>query len=106
MEPTGKSAPSGRFYELQREVAAVRRGPYMLTDEIVIAPLTRRQALALSEEPDEERQLAIALGESYAAVVELFDERPLDEWTAFQQDLYAFFFGEGARELPGGSGGS
>ncbi|MEU4648168.1 hypothetical protein [Nocardia fluminea] len=96
----------GRFYEIQRELAAKRRGPYHLTADIAIQPLTRRQARMLAETDDEEDQLRILLGEVYEAVDDLFADRPIDEWVAFQNDLYAHFYGEGAMELPGGSEGS
>ncbi|MFC4126437.1 hypothetical protein [Nocardia rhizosphaerae] len=96
----------GRFYEIQQELAAKRRGPYHLTEDIVIQPMTRRQAKALRTTEDEEEQLAVLLGDQFDAVEELFDDRPLDEWIAFQEDLYAHFFGAGATELPGGSEGS
>ncbi|MFR9750489.1 hypothetical protein ACL02S_05575 [Nocardia sp. 004] len=96
----------GRFYEIQQELTAKRRGPYQLTSDIAIQPMTRRQAKALRETQDEEEQLAILLGDQHEAVEELFDDRPIDEWIAFQEDLYAHFFGQGSTELPGGSAGS
>jgi hypothetical protein len=97
---------TGRFYEIQQELAGQRRGPYRLTEQIVIQPMTRKQARALRDEQDEDRQLAILLGDQYDAVEDLFADRPIDEWIAFQNDLYEHFFGEGALELPGGSQGS
>ncbi|MCU1644566.1 MAG: hypothetical protein JWN03_4841 [Nocardia sp.] len=96
----------GRFYEIQRELASKRRGPYHLTADVAIQPLTRRQARLLAEIDDEEEQLRILLGDAYDAVDDLFADRPIDEWVAFQNDLYAHFYGEGAMELPGGSEGS
>ncbi|MGW4371047.1 hypothetical protein ACWEKT_35940 [Nocardia takedensis] len=96
----------GRFHEIQQEIAARRRGPYRLTADISIQPMTRRQAKALRDTQDEDEQLAILLGDQYEAVEDLFDDRPIDEWIAFQEDLYAHFFGEGALHLPGGSEGS
>lgn len=100
------SRDAGRFFEIQQELSSKRRGPYQLTADILIQPITRRQMRMLREEQDEDKQLAIVLGEHYEAVEELFADRPLDEWLTFQDDLNAFFFGEGAAELPGGSEGS
>ncbi|MEV6063870.1 hypothetical protein [Nocardia asteroides] len=100
------TSDEGRFYEIQQELAARRRGPYHLTAEISIQPMTRRQAKALRDTGDEDEQLAILLGDQHQAVEDLFDDRPIDEWIAFQEDLYAHFFGEGATQLPGGSEGS
>jgi hypothetical protein len=103
---TATGGDEGRFYEIQRELAAKRRGPYHLTADIAIQPLTRRQARLLAETDDEEQQLRILLGDAYDAVDDLFADRPIDEWVAFQNDLYAHFYGEGAMELPGGFEGS
>ncbi|MFI5775980.1 hypothetical protein [Nocardia sp. NPDC051570] len=103
---TSGLSDEGRFFEIQQELAAKRRGPYHLTADIAIQPLTRRQARRLRETDDEEEQLAILLGDHYEAVEDLYADRPLDEWVAFQNDLYAHFYGEGAAELPGGSSGS
>ncbi|MFD3511130.1 hypothetical protein [Nocardia sp. NPDC058666] len=100
------TSDEGRFYEIQQELAARRRGPYHLTAEISIQPMTRRQAKALRDTNDEDAQLAILLGDQHDAVENLFDDRPIDEWIAFQEDLYAHFFGEGSAQLPGGSEGS
>lgn len=96
----------GRFFEIQQELSVKRRGPYHLTADIAIQPLTRKQARALRETNDEDEQLAILLGDQYDAVENLYADRPLDEWVAFQNDLYAHFYGEGATALPGGSEGS
>ncbi|MCP2276451.1 hypothetical protein SAMN04244553_4544 [Nocardia amikacinitolerans] len=96
----------GRFYELQRELAPRRRAPYRLTDDIAIPPVTRSQVLALRRTRDDDEQMAIVLGDQHEAIEALFAERPLDEWYAFQRDLYAHLFGQGAAELPGGSQGS
>lgn len=96
----------GRFFEIQQELSGKRRGPYQLTADIAIQPLTRKQARALRETDDEDEQLAILLGDQYEAVEDLYADRPLDEWVAFQNDLYAHFYGEGAAALPGGSSGS
>ncbi|MBH0775027.1 hypothetical protein [Nocardia bovistercoris] len=96
----------GRFHELQAELAPRRRAPYRLTDEISIAPVTRGQLLALRRTHNDDEQMAVVLGDQYDAVEALFAERPLDEWYAFQKDLYAHLFGQGSSELPGGSQGS
>ncbi|KZM68126.1 hypothetical protein [Nocardia terpenica] len=96
----------GRFYELQQELSATRRGPYQLTEAISIPPLTLAQSRAIRKANSDDEQLKILLGEHFAAIIALYDDRPLDEWLAFQNDLYAHFFGQGARELPGGSSGS
>ncbi|MFX0581185.1 hypothetical protein [Nocardia nepalensis] len=96
----------GRFYELQTELAPKRRVPYRLTDDIEIPPVTRAQVLALRRTRDDDEQMVIVLGDQYQAVEELFADRPHDEWFAFQSDLYAHLFGQGAGELPGGSQGS
>lgn len=96
----------GRFHELQQELAPKRRTPYRLTDSIAIPPVTRGQILALRKTRDDDEQMAIVLGDQYEEVEKLFADRPHDEWFAFQSDLYAHLFGQGAGELPGGSQGS
>ncbi|WP_327139332.1 hypothetical protein [Nocardia sp. NBC_01327] len=98
--------PQGRFYDLQQELAGKRRGPYRLTADIEISMPTRGQIRRISQTDDYDEQLAILLGGHVAAVEELYEDRPLDEWAAFQTDLRAHFFGQGAAELPGGSEGS
>ncbi|MFI9506975.1 hypothetical protein [Nocardia sp. NPDC052566] len=106
---TRKSVPSeevGRFYELQQELAERRRAPYRLTKDIVIQPMTRKQARAMRDAEGDDAQLRILLGDQFGAVEALYDERPFDEWIAFQRDLYAYFYGAGSTELPGGSSGS
>ncbi|MGY0502179.1 hypothetical protein ACWZHB_27135 [Nocardia sp. FBN12] len=110
MAPTPEAADQdkvgGRFHELQQELAPRRRAPYRLTDSIAIAPVTRSQVLALRRTASDDEQMAIVLGDQYEAVENLFADRPLDEWFAFQKDLYAHLFGQGSSELPGGSQGS
>ncbi|MFC3963511.1 hypothetical protein [Nocardia jiangsuensis] len=106
MAPTSETAAGGRFHELQQELAPRRREPYRLTDDIRIPPVTRGQVLALRRTNDDDEQMAIVLGDQQAAVEALYAERPVDEWYAFQRDLYAHLFGQGAAELPGGSPGS
>ncbi len=99
-------AEVGRFHQLQAEVAPRRRKPYQLTADIAIPPVTRGQLLALRAESDEDRQIAIVLGEQREAVEALFADRPMEEWAAFAYDLYAYLFGQGATDVPGGSQGS
>lgn len=101
-----EDVPEGRFYELQKELAPRRRTPYRLTRDIVIHPLTKRQAETIRDSNDETEQLKTLLGEHHDAVNALYDARPLEEWVAFQRDLYDHFYGEGAAQLPGGSQGS
>lgn len=96
----------GRFYELTQELAPRRRAPYRLTEDIAIGPVTRGQLKALRATGDDDEQMEIVLGEHAAAVEELFADRPVDDWYAFQRDLYAHLFGQGAADLPGGSEGS
>ncbi|WP_405164722.1 hypothetical protein OG203_06285 [Nocardia sp. NBC_01499] len=96
----------GRFHQLQRELSPRHRAAYRLTADIAIPPVTRGQLKALRSTRDDDEQMAIVLGEHAAAVEELFADRPVDEWFAFQRDLYAHLFGAGAAELPGGSEGS
>ncbi len=96
----------GRFYELRNELAPKRRVSYRLTEDIEIPPVTRGQVLALRGATSDDEQMAIVLGEHYDAVEHLFADRPHDEWFAFQRDLYAHMFGQGAGDLPGGSVGS
>jgi hypothetical protein len=100
------TSDEGRFYEIQQELSRKRRGPYWLTGDIAVQPITRRQAKAMREAETEDEQLAVLLGDQYEAIEALFDDRPIDEWVAFQEDLYAHFFGEGSTALPGGSEGS
>ncbi|MFI6168847.1 hypothetical protein ACIBCN_18850 [Nocardia sp. NPDC051052] len=106
--PTKKAGQSdeGRLWEIQQELAARRRGPYVLTADISIQPLTRRQAKAIRAATNEDDQLRILLGDQHDAIEALFDDRPLDEWVMFQRDLQNHFYGDGASELPGGSVGS
>lgn len=106
MTSTPGTTAAGRFYELQQELGGNRRGPYRLTDDIVIQPITRRQLKAMRAAQSEDEQMEILLGDQCEAVEALYSERPFDEWLAFQHDLYAFLFGAGAAELPGGSEGS
>jgi hypothetical protein len=96
----------GAFYRIQQELEAKRKGPYVLTKDIVIPPITRGQAKQMRKAPDEEAQLRILLGEHYDAVDKLYDDRPLDEWLQFQKDLPEHFYGKGVMGLPGGSQGS
>ncbi|MFI9508426.1 hypothetical protein [Nocardia sp. NPDC052566] len=105
-EAAAKAEVGGRFHELQQELAPRRRAPYRLTDDIAIAPVTRGQLLALRRTNNDDEQMVIVLGDQYEAVEALFADRPLDEWLAFQKDLYAHLFGQGSSELPGGSSGS
>ncbi|MGV9822406.1 hypothetical protein [Nocardia xishanensis] len=105
-EAADKAEVGGRFYELQQELAPRRRAPYRLTHDIAIPPVTRGQLLALRRTQNDDEQMTIVLGDQYEAVEALFAERPLDEWYAFQRDLYAHLFGQGSSELPGGSQGS
>ncbi|MGW0247619.1 hypothetical protein ACWDYH_13370 [Nocardia goodfellowii] len=105
-EAAAQAEVGGRFYELQQELAPRRRASYRLTDDITIAPVTRSQVLALRRTNSDDEQMAIVLGDQYEAVERLFADRPLDEWFAFQRDLYAHLFGQGSAELPGGSQGS
>ncbi|WP_067852447.1 hypothetical protein [Nocardia shimofusensis] len=106
MATTSEVEAGGRFHQLQQELGPRRRAPYRLTDEIIIPPVTRGQVLALRRTHDDDEQMAIVLGDQHEAVEALFAERPMDEWHAFQRDLYAHLFGQGAAELPGGSQGS
>ncbi|MEV0028820.1 hypothetical protein [Nocardia sp. NPDC050793] len=105
-EAATEAEVGGRFHELRQELAPRRRAPYRLTDDIAIPPVTRGQLLALRRTDNDDEQMAIVLGGQYEAVEALFADRPLDEWLAFQKDLYAHLFGQGSSELPGGSSGS
>jgi hypothetical protein len=104
-QPT-ESDRVGRFHELQQELTPQRRAPYRLTADIAIPPVTRGQLKALRATYDDDEQMAIVLGAHAVAVENLFADRPVDDWYAFQRDLYAHLFGQGAAELPGGSAGS
>jgi hypothetical protein len=96
----------GRLHEIQEQAAAESRGPYVLTEDIIIEPLTRRQARTMRAAKSEAEQLEILLGGNREAIEELFDDRDLKEWIIFQKNLQAHFYGPGASELPGGSTGS
>jgi hypothetical protein len=96
----------GRLYEIQREVAAKRKGAYHLVDDIYVQPLTRGQAKAMRKAQGEEAQLRILLGDSYDRIDALFDDKPIDEWVAFQQDMKEHFYGKGVDAVAGGSQGS
>ncbi|WP_037162446.1 hypothetical protein [Rhodococcoides fascians] len=104
---TAGLSDEGRLYEIREELDKKRRGPYILTSDIHIQPLTRGQARKLREaRGDEDAQLKIILGEHFDAVNAIYDELPLDEWIEFNKDLNEHFYGRGATEVPGGSTGS
>lgn len=94
-----KPAPVGRFYELQQEV--VPPTPYQLTEDIVIMPLTRRRNVALLEATTQEDQDRAILGDAYEAVVELYNDRPIQEFRAMADDLWKHWAGDTADQVPG-----
>ncbi|WP_032380952.1 hypothetical protein [Rhodococcoides fascians] len=96
----------GRFFEIREELDKKRRGPYVLTKDIVINPITRRQAREIRNAKNEDEQLKIILGDNFDAVEALYDDLELDDWVEFQKDLQNHFYGNGATEVPGGSEGS
>lgn len=100
-EPKPDVAPIGRFYDLQREVPLPE--PYVLTEDIVITPLTKRQFKAIQEATDEEAIGRISLGDHYDAIEALYDDRPLGEWQAFLVEVNEYLFGKGVGQAPGKS---
>ena len=98
--------PVGRFHALAQEAAASRRAPYQLTADIVVPAPTLAQIRATRATSNDDTHMEILLGAHHAAVLELYADRDFDEWLAFQKDLYEHFFGQGARDVPGGSQGS
>lgn len=94
--------PAGRFYDLQKEVKAPT--PYVLTEDITILPLTRRQFVELGQaNDDEDAQNRVVLGDNYDAVIALFNDQPLAVWNAFTTDINRHLFGSGVEEAPGKS---
>lgn len=91
----------GRLYELQRETAVP--DPYVLTEDIVIQPLSKAQFLALKKSETEEDGNRAMLGNSYDAVMELFEDKPFQLWTAFSSDLNRHMFGRGVDDVEGKS---
>ncbi len=102
-----RKTPEGNFYRLQQEAAQRRKEPYVLTEDITINVITRKQAKEMQKAGNNpEMQLRILLGEHFDAVDALYDDRPIDEWVAFQRDLLQHYYGTGAVDVPGGSQGS
>lgn len=91
---TARKPLVGRFYELQREVKIP--DDYVLTSKIHIKPPTREQMVAFHAAKTEEEQDRAFLGDRYEEIVELYNTRPAQEWTAFATDAYRHFFGVGA----------
>lgn len=98
---TAAEKPAGRFYDLQQEVTIPT--PYLLTEDIVIPPLTRRQFIDVEKATTEEAAERAILGDHYEAVVELYLDRPMVEWQAFTRDLNRHMFGLSAEQAPGKS---
>jgi hypothetical protein len=98
--------PVGRLYEIRAELEAKRKGPYVLTEDITLEPLTLGKAKKLSKVTGDDERLEILLGDKKEAVEALFEDRPFDEWFAFQKDLLEHLYGKGVLALPGGSQGS
>ncbi|MFC8531936.1 hypothetical protein [Nocardia sp. NPDC057227] len=93
--------PIGRFYALQQEVEVPE--PYVLTSKIKIPPPTRRQMKAVRAAKTVEDADRLFLGSHYDAIVELFDDRPDQEWTAFSTEVWEHFFGKGINDVEGKS---
>lgn len=101
-EPAAEEkAPVGRYYDLQQEVGPAE--PYVLTENIVIAPMTRKQFKAVQAAEDDDAANRAALSEQYDAVIAWYDDKPAAEWDAFVRDFYRHIFGRGAAEAPGKS---
>lgn len=92
---------AGRLFDLQRETKVPE--PYVLTPEIAIQPLTKAQYRALADSNSDEEQDRIVLGDSYDAVVELFEDKPFQLWQAFSSDLNKHLFGPGVDDVEGKS---
>ena len=103
---TDDAVETGRLYEIRAELASKRKGPYVLTEDISIAPPTFKTIKKLRTAKDDEQRLAIILGDDKDAIEALFDDRPFDEWLEFQKDLFEHLYGKGVLALPGGSQGS
>lgn len=91
----------GRLYDLQRESKIPE--PYVLTPEITIQPLTKRQFRALAEDLSDEDQDRVVLGDQYDAVMELFEDKPFQLWKAFTKDLNQHLLGLGVDDVEGKS---
>ncbi len=91
----------GRLYDLQRETKVPE--PYVLNSEITIQPLTKAQYRALSSAENAEDGDRATLGESYDAVMALFEDEPFQLWTAFSNDLNRHLFGLGVDDVEGKS---
>lgn len=96
----------GRFYELRDQLPEQRKSAYQLTEDITVPVMTRRIAREFDAAETSEDKLKVLLGDQYDAIIELYDDRPIAEWRAFQEDLYEHLFGKGSSQLPGGSEGS
>jgi hypothetical protein len=94
MTTASRKPPIGRFYELQQEVSIPE--DYVLTSKIRIKAPTRTQMIAFRNAPPGEESDRAFLGDAADAVLELYADRPEQEWLAFTQDVYKHFAGPGA----------
>jgi len=95
----------GRFAELRAEVDDT---PYVLTDEIKIRPMTRKQmedylAIDPRDKQAVEKRYAVMFGDLWPAVKALFADEPNAVWNLFAKEMTDFFFGKKADDAPGGS---
>ena len=97
--PLVAKPPVGRFYELQQEV--VVPPPYQLTNDIVIAPMTRRRNVELLSSTTHDEADRAFFGDAYEAVVELYNDRPLAEWDALCADVRKHYMGQSIEAVPG-----
>ncbi len=93
--------PGQRTFFLQ--VVDGRRIASVVLEKVQVALLADRIAAILAE-----LRLREVTGAPEEDADELpnDDDRPLDEWVAFQTELQEHFYGKGAADLPGGSTGS
>ncbi|WP_433568061.1 hypothetical protein ACQP1O_43235 (plasmid) [Nocardia sp. CA-151230] len=96
-----EKAPIGRFYDLQQEIDVPK--PYVLTEDITISPLTRRQFIEIETAENETAAERIIFGEQYDAVIALFEDQPYAVWHAFTRDINRHLFGLGVEQAPGKS---
>lgn len=99
-----KNPPGGRFAELRAEVDDT---PYVLTPEIKIPPMSRRQMENyLAAKTSAEKWDAMFGEDLWEQIQDLFADEPNKVWNLFVADMTDFFFGKKADDAPGGSSDS
>lgn len=97
--------PIGRLAKLKAEASKKeeKKGPYVLTEDIVIQPVDFDTAMAIAEATSNDDVVRIVLKDQYEDVMELFKGGSLELWQEFQRDFTDWLWGTGASETEGGS---